>query len=71
MARVVCRLDIAMAPEWKERVERYAAQQGLHQNTLIVTALRHYFDLLDKAGELATGDARGSATTNPLACRVG
>lgn len=72
MARVVCRLDVAMDPEWKDRVERYAAEQGLRQNGLIVAALEHYFRLLDGEKTLAVMDAAsGSAATNSLAYRVG
>ena len=72
MARVVCRLDIAMDPEWKDRVERYAAEQGLRQNGLIVAALEQYFRRLDSENAAAAMDAAPeSAATNSLAYRVG
>lgn len=48
MGRPVCRLEVAMEPRWKERIERYARLHGINQNTVVVEAIRYYFEGLER-----------------------
>lgn len=51
MSQAFCRLDVPMEPRWKARIERYAWLHGIRQNTVVIEALRQYFDHLERRGE--------------------
>lgn len=53
MGQPVCRLEVAMEPHWKERIERYAWMHGMRQNAVIVEAIRRYFERLEQASDAA------------------
>ncbi|MBX5468024.1 MAG: hypothetical protein K6U14_11125 [Firmicutes bacterium] len=53
MGQPVCRLEVAMEPHWKERIERYAWLHGMRQNAVVVEAIRRYFERLEESGETA------------------
>lgn len=51
LGRPVCRLEVAMEPRWKERIERYAQMHGVNQNSVVVEAIQYYFDDLERLAQ--------------------